>query len=131
MGRHRKLKPPDTQPEPEVTEDGENADLESEDEGPLLRRQLAHLELLQSTVEETARAGEMSPALLRESSGLARATISLSKQWTDYEERVAKAHAKLEEAEKDGLVIDFLCTRPHAVRVEAHRRLGESLKGGR
>lgn len=131
MGRHRKLKPPDTPVEPTGTAEASEADLESDDEGPLLRRQLAHLELLQSTVEVTARAGEMSPALLRESSGLARALVALSKQMTEYQERLTKTHAKLEEPEKVELLIDYFCTRPHALRLEAHRRLGESLKGER
>jgi hypothetical protein len=131
MGRHRKLKAPESLPEPPANETAPVADTESEDEGPLLRRQLAHLELLQSTVEETAKAGEMSPALLRESSGLARALISLSKQMTEYQVRVEKAHAKLEEHEKAQLLIDYICTRPHALRLEAYERLGESLKDKR
>ena len=73
----------------------------------------------------------MSPALLRESSGLARSVISLSKQWEAYTERVAKTHAKLAEDAKAELLIDWFCTRPHAIRLEAHKRLTASLKDKR
>ena len=73
MGRHSKMKPPTKRRRKATTTASVPPDIE-----PMLARTLAHLERLFESSEATFEAGDANPALLRETSGVARAIVSIS-----------------------------------------------------
>ncbi len=73
MGRHLTLK----RPKPTKNAPSADADRADDDDGALVRRAGRVLERLLSATEATLDAGDVTPALMREASGLARAIQAL------------------------------------------------------
>lgn len=97
------------------------------DPDELIRRAAQQLDMLQTLIGEAVEAGAATPALLREGAGIARAAATVARVLAERERTLKDRAGKLGDKERQDLVADLVCDFPRAVRVEIHRRLGETL----
>jgi hypothetical protein len=83
--------------------------------------------VLQGLIDVAIAEGNASPALIRESANLNRSIAILSKEDRDREAATVKSFRALTDRERHELAANMVCGFPRAVRVEIHRRLGETL----
>lgn len=74
----------------------------------LLRRAMRHLDKLLGAVEGTLASGDCSPALARESAGVARALTGLAGELRQRERHIRDAVRAMPSDERDALILEYL-----------------------
>jgi hypothetical protein len=127
MGEHTTFRPP-----PSPTGNGHATPRKRrrhlsplEEANQLSRDTIGHLRALMSTVEASINAGQVTPALARESSGIARALTALMAELRQQEKHHRQMIDRLTAEERTQLVIAFVREQTAESRVAFRRLLDE------
>lgn len=91
----------------------------------MLREELGHLRTLRATVSAALAAGEATPALVRESAGVARALVAVSGEIRQREKHARQQVADMTPEEADALVAEYLRELTKERRAELREFLDE------
>lgn len=145
MGKHTKLKPPRKTPAkgrrrkgPAAKgQRGKGSSAQStkhqplelptphEEADALLRDELEHLRSLRQTVADALASGKATPALVRESAGVARALVSVSTEIRQRDKYARSTVPKMTPEERDELVLSYIRDLPKERRAVIRELLDE------
>lgn len=91
----------------------------------LIARAITHLDVCLTSVEETVKAGDASPAVLRESGTVARGIIGLAAELRQQQRHQARMVAAMSPEEQDRLVVAYISDLPKQRRAEIRRLLDD------
>lgn len=129
-GKRTKFRAPRKPRERQGFRDGAQGMGQEQDEArAMLRRAGKHLSIILDVAERSVEEGEVSPALVRETAGAARALVTLSAELRQREKHERQAVAKMTPEEKDDLVAEYIRDLPPDRR-QALRVLLDDLDNG-